>query len=106
MSETLSPSPALFNQWNETEAPKDGRPLVLCGGIMQHDLCTVSKAPFVALAYWSDEHKDWLRWQDGMSLRRAEDDEVCIHFWMPYPQANPGDRPAHEVNYYDGGIDE
>jgi hypothetical protein len=74
------------NQWNETEAPKDGTLIVALGGVTISDEFTTAKLPFCELIFWSDEHKEWLRWFDTMSLRRSPDDQVHIHFWMPCPQ--------------------
>jgi hypothetical protein len=82
-------------EWNETEPPKDGSPLVLCGGVVVKDEVSTCKIPFCALAYWESEMKDWRYWESGLAVRRALEDEVIVHFWMPYPQAEPGARPAH-----------
>lgn len=86
-----------LTQWNETQPPKDGTPVVIVGGVMIFDEFSVEKVPFCVCAHWSQEHQDWIRWEDGMSVRRSLESEVIIHFWMPYPQAQPGDRPPYET---------
>lgn len=89
--------PALA-QWNETQPPKDGTPVVIVGGIMVFDEFSTTKIPFCVCAHWSAEQKDWIRWEDGLSVRRSLSSEVIVHFWMPYPQAQPGDRPPYETH--------
>lgn len=86
-------------QWNETEPPKDGSPLVLCGGVMVVDEFSTCKNPFTSVAYWNAEQKDWLDWESGLALRRTLTDEVIVHFWMPYPMSDARATPAHLHQY-------
>jgi hypothetical protein len=70
--------------WNKTEPPKDGKPIVAIGAVIERGLCTVS-TPFCAAIYWDAASKEWLLWSSRLSVRECSSDELVIHFWLPYP---------------------
>ena len=77
----------VLERWNETEPPKDGRPVVLCGRIIVRDELSTEKIPFCQLVYWDAVMGDWLFWETGLCLRDGPEQEVIAQYWMPYPQA-------------------
>jgi hypothetical protein len=89
----------MISPWIQTDPPKDGKPIVAIGGIMvrgafEDDICDdpeaaaclTTKLPFCAAIFWDEKEKEWMHhYGDSLTLRRALDDEVIIHFWQPYP---------------------
>lgn len=81
-------SNADFCPWQKSLPPKD-RPIVAIGKIMIHDEWSTAALPFCDAIEWKEVggHSDWyLFYSEGpMTLRRALDEEVIVHAWLPMP---------------------
>lgn len=74
-------------QWNTGEPPKDGKTIVLCGGLIWTGGATTTITPVCAPAYWDAAAREWCDRFSGMTLRSRTADELAIHWWLPYPEA-------------------
>lgn len=86
------------SQWNTSDAPKDGSPIVAVGRVIgQRSMdefgddpdaacCTVSQ-PIVAAMAWTKPEGCFEGWHylGGLSVAETVGDEVYVDFWMPFP---------------------
>ena len=74
-------------EWNITEPPKDGTRIVAVGSVIITEECFTSVEPFAIDIEWRKTDSGYEGWMlsNGLSLACSLDDEIKIHFWMPYP---------------------
>lgn len=87
---TEPPSAPSVSPWRTDEPPKDGTPIVAIGKVMYDDGLGTYAEPFTAAITWgsnqfNDIKEGWHYLKDGMSLPSTLEDEVIIHYWLPYP---------------------
>lgn len=80
---------ATNTQWNTENPPKDGTTIVAIGKVMFSDEWSTSAEPFLAEVSWCQPEGGHLGWHysNGMAVATTLEDEVIIHYWMPYPTA-------------------
>lgn len=71
--------------WNVTEPPpKDGRRIVLMGGIFVQDEIGCFKDPVLVIAHFSSQSGLWLG-DDDLSIRGYLDSELQCYAWSEIP---------------------
>ena len=78
---------ATHTNWNTGEPPKDGTPIVAIGKVMWSDEFSTCADPFVAEIVWRKTDSGFEGWllSSGLAVAQSLDDEVIIHYWMPFP---------------------
>jgi hypothetical protein len=83
--------------WNTSEAPRD-RAIVAVGKVMVSDEWSTAAIPFCTAIEWREisGHSDWYHYYgEPLTVRRALDEEIIIHYWQELPQERLGPgRPA------------
>jgi len=78
--------------WHMEEPPKDGTRIVAIGKVIIEDAWSTTADPFCTDLEWTEKPGQSKGWHlsNGMSLVSCLEDEVIIHYWMPYPLPNGG----------------